>query len=198
METLPECNCPSLYPLGCFPILLPLLQLMGFSFFSRDSFTFVKRIVEKIRAERDGGSHQVCTDALDLHVNHQALRSGDGWRLSFFSSFRNLIFFSIWSVLRRATVFTQWHHTHGAHTRAERAFSRPPCRGLTDHEIVSQLTMFLSAGYETSTLALTLSIYSLATTPGSMTRLQEEVDATFPDAVRLQPESHSHLNWAAH
>lgn len=61
METLPECNCPSLHPLGCFPILLPLLQLMGFSLFPRDSFAFVKKIVEKIRAERDGGSRQVCT-----------------------------------------------------------------------------------------------------------------------------------------
>lgn len=54
--------------------------------------------------------------------------------------------------------------------------------------------MFLTAGYETSTLALTLSIYSLATNPGCMNRLQEEIDATFPNAVRLQPESHSHLN----
>lgn len=55
---------------------------------------------------------------------------------------------------------------------------------------MSQLTMLLTAGYETSTLALTLSIYSLATNPGSMNRLQEEIDATFPDAVRefLSPE----------
>lgn len=57
--------------------------------------------------------------------------------------------------------------------------------------------MFLVASYETSTLALTLSIYSLATNPGSMNRLQEEIDATFPNVVRLQPESHSHLNCAA-
>lgn len=50
--------------------------------------------------------------------------------------------------------------------------------------------MFLTAGYETSTLALTLSVYSLATNPGCMKRLQEEIDATFPNAVRRRrPES---------
>lgn len=78
---------------------------MGFSFFPRDSITFVKKIVEKIRAERGGGSHQV---ALDLHihvnfqvfVNHQATQAHldqkmDDNYLSFFLSFRNLIFFSI-------------------------------------------------------------------------------------------------------
>lgn len=104
METLPDCNCPSLFPSGCFPILLPLLQLMGFSFFPRDSVTFVKKIVEKIRAERDGGSHQV---ALNLHIhvifqvflNHQATQAQldqkmDANYLSFLS-FRNSIFFSI-------------------------------------------------------------------------------------------------------
>lgn len=70
METPPERNCPSLYPLGCFPILFPLLQLMGCSFFSRDSFTFVKKIVEKIRAERDGDSHRVCTEHTRTLTTH--------------------------------------------------------------------------------------------------------------------------------
>lgn len=143
METRPERNCPSLYPLGCFPILFPLLQLMGYSFFSRDSFTFVKKIVEKIRAERDGDSHQVCTEHTRTLTTHTSTpipkfplitrlhkRKMDDDYLSFvFFSFRNSISFSIWSVLRRTTVFTQWHHTHGApHWRWKSFFALPLLR----------------------------------------------------------------------
>lgn len=42
-------------------MLLPLLKLLGFSFFHQDTVEFVKKLVEKIRSERDGGSQQVCT-----------------------------------------------------------------------------------------------------------------------------------------
>eukprot|EP00066_Takifugu_rubripes_P021830 XP_011611096.1 PREDICTED: cytochrome P450 3A30-like isoform X1 [Takifugu rubripes] len=134
---------------GCFPILLPLLQLMGFSLFPRDSFAFVKKIVEKIRAERDGGSHQVCTGRT-----------------------------------RMLTTYTSTEFDFLQHM-----ISTQKNDGLTDHEIVSQLTVLLTGGYETSTLALTLSIYSLATNPGSMNRLQEEIDATFPDAAPVTYEA---------
>lgn len=42
-------------------MLLPLLKLLGFSFFRQDTVEFVKKLVEKIRSEHDGGSQQVCT-----------------------------------------------------------------------------------------------------------------------------------------
>lgn len=60
------------------------------------------------------------------------------------------------------------------------------CQGLTDHEIVTQMTAFLTASQEAITLILMLSAYSLARNPECLTRLQQEIDSTFPDEVRLQ------------
>lgn len=69
--------------------------------------------------------------------------------------------------------------------------------GLTDHEIVSQATMFMFAGYETSALTLVALAYSLARNPEVMKRLQEEIDSTFPKKVKqrfLVQESFSALH----
>lgn len=49
---------PFTFP-ACFPILLPLLEMLHFSLFPKDSTSFFKMVVEKIRAERNGSSHQV-------------------------------------------------------------------------------------------------------------------------------------------
>ncbi|CAF88721.1 unnamed protein product [Tetraodon nigroviridis] len=54
-------------------------------------------------------------------------------------------------------------------------------QGLTDHEIVTQMTVLLAGGHEAVTLVLTLCAYSLATHPQSLRLLQQEVDSTFPD-----------------
>lgn len=55
--------------------------------------------------------------------------------------------------------------------------------GLTEHEIISQVTMFVFAGYETSAIALVFLAYSLARNPEIMKRLQSEIDSTFPNKV---------------
>lgn len=68
MEMVSDCICLSIFPLGCFPVLRPLLEMLGFSIFPRDSFKFVKKVVEKIRADRDGSSHQVCTEHTRMHI----------------------------------------------------------------------------------------------------------------------------------
>lgn len=47
---------------GFFPFFLPLLELLGASFFPKASTNFFKTIVEKIRAERNESSHQVWTN----------------------------------------------------------------------------------------------------------------------------------------
>ncbi|XP_076585155.1 cytochrome P450 3A27-like [Chaetodon auriga] len=62
-------------------------------------------------------------------------------------------------------------------------------KGLTDHEIVTQATMILFAGSETSTITLSLLAYNLARNPEIMTRLQEEIDATFPNKGPVQYEA---------
>lgn len=43
----------SIYLSAFFPFFLPLLELLGVSFFSKSSTDFFKAIVEKIRAQRD-------------------------------------------------------------------------------------------------------------------------------------------------
>uniref|UniRef100_A0A669DA70 Cytochrome P450 3A n=1 Tax=Oreochromis niloticus TaxID=8128 RepID=A0A669DA70_ORENI len=58
--------------------------------------------------------------------------------------------------------------------------------GLTDHEILSQAMIFLFAGYETTSSSLTFLSYNLATNPRVMKKLQEEVDATFPNKAPIQ------------
>uniref|UniRef100_A0A672IWX2 unspecific monooxygenase n=1 Tax=Salarias fasciatus TaxID=181472 RepID=A0A672IWX2_SALFA len=61
--------------------------------------------------------------------------------------------------------------------------------GLTDHEIISQATMMVFAGYETNASALTFLAYSLATNPQIMKRLQREIDSTFPNKESIQYEA---------
>lgn len=55
--------------------------------------------------------------------------------------------------------------------------------GLNDHEILSQVTMLLFAGYETSATTLTFLAYTLARNPAVMKHLQQEIDSTFPQKV---------------
>lgn len=64
-----------------------------------------------------------------------------------------------------------------------------PSKALSDHEILSQAMIFLFAGYETSSSSLTFLAYNLATTTRAMRKLQEEIDATFPNqaAVAYEP-----------
>uniref|UniRef100_A0A3Q0SDR9 unspecific monooxygenase n=1 Tax=Amphilophus citrinellus TaxID=61819 RepID=A0A3Q0SDR9_AMPCI len=60
---------------------------------------------------------------------------------------------------------------------------------LTDHEILSQAMIFLFAGYETTSSSLTFLSYNLGTNPQVMKKLQEEVDATFPNKAPVQYQS---------
>uniref|UniRef100_A0A669D5K0 unspecific monooxygenase n=1 Tax=Oreochromis niloticus TaxID=8128 RepID=A0A669D5K0_ORENI len=62
-------------------------------------------------------------------------------------------------------------------------------KGLTEHEIISQVTMFVFAGYETSAIALVFLAYSLARNPEIMKRLQREIDSTFPNKGPVEYEA---------
>uniref|UniRef100_A0A672ZIU4 unspecific monooxygenase n=1 Tax=Sphaeramia orbicularis TaxID=375764 RepID=A0A672ZIU4_9TELE len=108
-------SLPLIFIQGFFPFLIPLLQLLGFSLFSKTSMAFFKTFMEKFRGEYDKTSNQVWT------------------------------------------------------------------KRLSDHEILSQSTMFLFAGYETSATTLVFLAYNLARNPDIMKRLQQEIDTTFPN-----------------
>ncbi|KAM8771556.1 cytochrome P450 3A40-like [Acanthopagrus schlegelii] len=59
-------------------------------------------------------------------------------------------------------------------------------KGLSDHEILSQAMIFLFAGYETTSSSLCFVAYNLALNPHIMRRLQEEIDATFPEKAPIE------------
>nr|XP_031532547.1 cytochrome P450 3A29-like [Vicugna pacos] len=54
---------------------------------------------------------------------------------------------------------------------------------LSDLELVAQGIIFIFAGYETTSNSLSLLVYELATHPDVQQKLQEEIDATFPNKV---------------
>lgn len=55
--------------------------------------------------------------------------------------------------------------------------------GLNEHEIISQISILLMAGYETTASALMFLAYNMARNPEIMKRLQKEIDSTFPNKV---------------
>ena len=54
---------------------------------------------------------------------------------------------------------------------------------LSDLELVAQSIIFIFAGYETTSTSLSFLMYELATHPDVQQKLQEEIDATFPNKV---------------
>ncbi|XP_008696610.1 cytochrome P450 3A12-like isoform X1 [Ursus maritimus] len=54
-------------------------------------------------------------------------------------------------------------------------------KALSDLELVAQSMTFLFAGYETTSTSLSFFAYELATHPDVQQKLQEEIDATFPN-----------------
>ncbi|XP_043417177.1 cytochrome P450 3A12 isoform X1 [Prionailurus bengalensis] len=54
-------------------------------------------------------------------------------------------------------------------------------KALSDLELVAQSIIFIFAGYETTSTSLSFLVYELATHPDVQQKLQEEIDATFPD-----------------
>ncbi|XP_057603658.1 cytochrome P450 3A29-like [Hippopotamus amphibius kiboko] len=56
-------------------------------------------------------------------------------------------------------------------------------KALSDLELVAQGIIFIFAGYETTSSSLSFLIYELATHPDIQQKLQEEIDATFPNKM---------------
>ncbi|XP_033478797.1 cytochrome P450 3A30-like [Epinephelus lanceolatus] len=129
---------------GCFPVFLPLLELLGVSLFPKTSTDFFKTLLEKVRAERNRSSHENSRDILQNMINSQT---------------------------------------------ASEPKKDKQHNGLTDHEIFSQATIFVFAGYETSAITLVFLAYNLARNPEVMKRLQEEIDSTFPNKGAVQYEA---------
>ncbi|MDL1310912.1 cytochrome P450 [Yersinia pestis] len=54
-------------------------------------------------------------------------------------------------------------------------------KALSDLELVAQSVIFIFAGYETTSSALSFILYELATNPDVQTKLQQEIDAALPN-----------------
>ena len=54
---------------------------------------------------------------------------------------------------------------------------------LSDQELMAQSIIFIFAGYETTSSTLSFLLHILATHPDVQQKLQEEIDATFPNKV---------------
>ncbi|XP_029011535.1 cytochrome P450 3A40-like isoform X2 [Betta splendens] len=132
--------------IGCFPFVLPLLDLLGVSIFPKSSTAYFKTLLEKVKGERNDVLNQKLGDFLQHMMNYQS---------------------------------TKMHEPMNEKQR----------NGLTEHEILSQATLFVFAGYETSASALVFLAYNLATNPEVMQRLLREIDSTFPNKAPVQYEA---------
>ncbi|KAB5523790.1 hypothetical protein PHYPO_G00156470 [Pangasianodon hypophthalmus] len=68
-------------------------------------------------------------------------------------------------------------------------------KGLNDHEILSQSMIFIFAGYETSSSTLSFLFYNLASNPETMKKLQEEIDATFPNKAEVDYDAVMNMDY---
>ncbi|KAJ8357393.1 hypothetical protein SKAU_G00201870 [Synaphobranchus kaupii] len=68
-------------------------------------------------------------------------------------------------------------------------------KGLTHHEILSTALIFLAAGYETTSKSLAFLVYNLATNPGAMKKLQDEIDEVFPNKAPVTYEHLIHMEY---
>ncbi|MCJ8748300.1 hypothetical protein PDJAM_G00163210 [Pangasius djambal] len=68
-------------------------------------------------------------------------------------------------------------------------------KGLNDHEILSQSMIFIFAGYETSSSTLSFLFYNLASNPETVKKLQEEIDATFPNKAEVDYDAVMNMDY---
>ncbi|XP_053332465.1 cytochrome P450 3A30-like [Clarias gariepinus] len=67
--------------------------------------------------------------------------------------------------------------------------------GLSDHEILSQSMIFIFAGYETSSSTMSFLFYNLASNPETLKKLQEEIDATFPNEAEVDYDTLMNMDY---
>jgi len=61
----------------------------------------------------------------------------------------------------------------------------PENKRLKDEEVAVQCWLFLLAGYETSSITLSMTCYHLATNPEVQAKLQKEIDEIWTDEVTM-------------
>lgn len=64
---------------------------------------------------------------------------------------------------------------HRPSVRANLATDLPASQRMSDHEIAAQVTTFLFAGSETSSIALTWTLHALSDHPDVQAKLREEI-----------------------
>ncbi|KAL7851842.1 hypothetical protein SRHO_G00176270 [Serrasalmus rhombeus] len=187
---------PSFLIAAVFPFTIPLLEKMDCGFFPTCAFDFFFTVLQKIKADRVARDHKSRVDFMQLMVDSQTpekveaqqgeeMKKGDEkanpqkfqirWRSAIHVLGRGPGFALVCSCGKLAKTIVQVDGPHGW-----------GALGLSDHEILSQSLIFISAGYETSSSTLSFFFYNIATNPETMKRLQKEIDRTFPDKAPVQ------------
>ncbi|KAL7979274.1 hypothetical protein Chor_015298, partial [Crotalus horridus] len=175
------------------PWLTPLLEKMNVNIFSNESVEFFARSITKLKEKRAQEGPKGRVDFLQLMIESQnsltshemngvnhtykgnhakerlangSIKKDDPVRVHLLQWFLELGFLCI----------TRWPSTF---------LSSLLHVGLTDSEILAQAIIFIFAGYETISSALSYLTYELAIHPDIQQKLQEEIDIVLPNKAPI-------------
>ncbi|XP_071486290.1 cytochrome P450 3A29-like [Diadema antillarum] len=142
------------------PFMAPVVKFLGFTLFPKETIKFFTEVIDKTIALRKSGHGTHNVDFLQLLIDAQ-----DGKNIHVIENDED-----------------DQHNQLFVGSDEGKNSITPATRGrLTRSEVIGQAVTFLSAGYETTTTALTLGSYLLARNPQAQDKLIAEIDKLAPN-----------------